>query len=138
VKKLLILMLFSMPVLANNISTGYLGVDSFFSGSKGSIQYGAQFSTGNEMNFGYELDYTRYESHYSYGVNIKPSFSLVNRFFISPIAGFHKFSSDEYSPIYGLEASHYWQFIELKVGVKKTDASIEDDVNYYAGVALRF
>lgn len=141
-KKLAIIFLMALPAHASNMSQlgafGYVGVDSFLSGSKGSVQYGAQFNTGEGAYFGYELDYTKYKSEYSYGVNIKPSFFISSHTFISPIAGYHKFSNDKWSPIYGLELSHQFNIFEIRTGVKKNDSGIDDNVNYYVGGAIRY
>ncbi|WP_156115198.1 MULTISPECIES: hypothetical protein [Vibrio] len=135
-KKLALLLFLSMPAAAQ--TNLYLGVDSLLSGSKGSVQYGFQFANSNGDRFGYELVYTKYESEYSYGLNVKPSFPLVNNFFVTPIAGYHKFSNDRYSPVYGIELSHHFNFFEIRTGVKKNDSGIDDNVNYYVGGALRY
>ncbi|ANU38508.1 hypothetical protein RJD38_20085 [Vibrio scophthalmi] len=128
----------STPAIASDYL--YLDVDSFLNETKGSILYGFQFKADNVLDFGYELEYSRYnDDTYSYGVNIKPSFHLGRSVYVSPIVGLHKFTQQIGSGIvYGGEVRYLLPFFHLKAGYKKADEEFSDNSNFFVGAGFRF
>jgi hypothetical protein len=133
----LLLALFSGTCSAN--AYVYMGADALSNSSAYSLQYGFAFAANQEMDFGYDLDFTQWNKDiHSFGINIKPMFHR-QQFYLAPIVGMHYFSDDiDFGYSLGAEVGYVYQQVTFKVGYKDVDEEFVDNDAFYAGIAIRF
>ncbi|EHN68856.1 hypothetical protein [Aliivibrio fischeri] len=117
----------------------YFGADALSNSSAYSLQSGFYFPVNQELDFGYELDFTQWNQDvHSFGINIKPAFRK-QQFYLAPIVGMHYFNRDiDYSYSLGAEVGYDFERVTIRAGYKDVDEEFYDNDAFYVGVAVRF